>query len=333
MRSALESRIAGRLHGTTMRRARFPPPRPILRFLVAAACAASTGHSGCRRGEAADPGPAKPPAATRLGLSVADSSDPRIDALRAAAADAHVELVVGGKGVKPQPLQVAKLLQTKVAALLLVPSSPDLLHEIDRTASAKSVALVAIGRGNGRIGAWVGLRSATLAKEAGEAAGRALLAAGCTKPRLIVLESSRWPETSRRIEATLQGIAAACGGVEVVVRLTECEEQAETERLLDQGLPHTVAFDALVAADPGPTAAAWSALARIPSREHAFVVGVSDDDALVEKARAAASRLVVVAWKRSDLGAKAIDAALAAAKGDRARSLQEVSATVVGAGR
>ena len=333
MRSALESRFAGRLHGTTMRRARFPPPRPFLRILVAAACAASTGLPGCRRGEAADPGAAEPPAATRLGLSIADLSDPRIDALRAAAADAHVELVVGGKGVKPQPQQVAELLQAKVAALLLVPSSPDLLHEIGQTASAKSVALVAIGRGDGRVGAWVGLKSATLAKEAGEAAGRALLAAGCTKPRVIVLESSRWPETARRIEATLQGIAAACGGVEVVVRLTQCEEQTETERLLDQGLPHTVEFDALVAADPAPTEAAFRALARIPSRERAFVVGVSDDDALVEKARAAGSRLVVVAWKRSELGAKAIDAALAAAKGDRARSLQEVSATVVGAGR
>jgi ABC-type sugar transport system substrate-binding protein len=316
-----------------MRRARLPPPRAVLGVLLAVAGAAWPGISGCRRGEAADPGPAKAPAVLRLGLSIADLSDPRIDALRAAAADAHVELMVGGKGVKPQPLQVAELLQAKVAALLLVPSSPDLLHEIDRTASAKSVALVAIGRGDGRVGAWVGLRSATLAKEAGEAAGRALLAAGCTKPRVIVLESSRWPETSRRIEATLQGIAAACGGVEVVVRLTECEGQAETERLLDEGLPRTVAFDALVAAEPGPTAAAWSALARTPSKDHAFVVGVSDDDALVEKARAAGSRLVVVAWKRSDLGAKAIDAALAAAKGDRARSLQEVSATVVGAGR
>jgi len=89
----------------------------------------------------------------------------------------------------------------------------------------------------------------------------------------------------------------------------------------------------LVAAEPGPTAAAWSALARSPSKDHAFVVGVSDDDALVEKARAAGSRLVVVAWKRSDLGAKSIDAALAAAKGDRARSLQEVSASLVGARR
>jgi ABC-type sugar transport system substrate-binding protein len=316
-----------------MRTVRLPPPRAVLGVLLAVAGAAWPGISGCRRSEAADPASAKAPAATRLGLSVADSSDPRIEALRAAAADAHVELVVGGKGVKPQPLQVAELLQAKVAALLLVPSSPDLLHEIDRTASAKSVALVAIGRGDGRVGAWVGLKSATLAKEAGEAAGRALLAAGCTKPRVIVLESSRWPETTRRIEPTLQGIAAACGGVEVVMRLTECEGQAETERLLDEGLPRTVPFDALVAADPGPTAAAWNALARIPSRGHAFVVGVSDDDALVEKARAAGSHLVVVAWKRSELGAKAIDAALAAAKGDRAHSLQEVSATVVSAGR
>jgi hypothetical protein len=145
----------------------------------------------------------------RLGLSIADLSDPRIEALRAAAADAHVELIVGGKGVKPQPLQVAELLQAKVAALLLVPSSPDLLHEIDRTVSAKSVALVAIGRGDGRVGAWVGLKSATLAKEAGEAAGRALLAAGCTKAR-FVLESSRWPGR-RALRRRCRG-SRPCGG-------------------------------------------------------------------------------------------------------------------------
>jgi ABC-type sugar transport system substrate-binding protein len=292
------------------------------------------GAAGCHRGASGDAKPAERPALTRLGLSIADLSDSRVAALRSAARDAHVELVVGGAtvGVKPQPLQVAELLEAHVAALLLVPSSPDLLHELAQTAASKSVPLVAIGRGDGRVGAWVGLKSGTLAKEAGEIAGRALRKAGCEKPRVIVVETSRWPETSRRIEATLKAIEGECGGVEVVVRLNQCETQAETERLLDEGLARTSSIDAIVAADPAPTAGAWSAVARSAFKDRAFVVGVTDDAALVEKARAAASRLIVVAWKRDELGTKAIEAALAATKGDAARSLQEVGATVVSAG-
>src|SRR5262245_2587645 len=303
-----------------MRRAPIRAAAPVLLAMAAAVPAAIStllGAAGCRR--AAPPAAESPATApTRLGLSIADLADDRVAPLRAAAAAAHVELVVGGAtvGVKPQPLQVAELLEAKVGALLLVPSSPDLLHAIGRTVSAKSVPLVAIGRGDGRVGAWVGLKSGTLAKEAGAAAGRALKREGRTKPRVIVVESSRWPETSRRIEATLKGIEAECGSVEVPVRLTQCETRSETERMVGEGIAGSSPIDLIVAADPTPTAAAWSAVEGSPAKGRTWVVGVSDDDAFVEKARDAGARLIVVAWKREELGRRAIDAALAAMKGD-----------------
>jgi hypothetical protein len=69
---------------------------------------------------------------------------------------------------------------------------------------------------------------------------------------VIVVETSRWPETSRH-RGDAKAIEGERGGVEVVVRLNQCGDAGRDGQLLDEGLARTTAIDAIVAAEAAPT--------------------------------------------------------------------------------
>lgn len=290
--------------------------------------------AGCRR--SAPPAATSPgtPAAVRLGLSLLDAGDARAASLKRAADEAHAELRIEcANGRAPaQSGQVLALIDARVAALLLVPGSPDLLHSAAETAAAKSVALVSLGRGDGAVGGWVGLKSGTLAREAGEAAAKRLRAAGVTRPRLVVVETARWPETTRRDEAVLAALEREFGSLDVPVRLRSCETESETRDRLIEGLPSLVTLDAIVAAEPATTRGACAAVKALKQFARTLVVGVTDDEELAATARAADSRLVLVSFKSADVASKAVAAALRAAKGGAPLPVEEVASELVGAG-
>jgi ABC-type sugar transport system substrate-binding protein len=301
--------------------------RRIFAWVVAAGSLA-----GCHRSAAPPPvNGAPPPAATRLGAALLDPADRCSVALKEAAGEAHAELrVESAEGrLAAQSRQVLTLLDEKVSALLLVPGSPDLLHSVAEIAAAKSVPLVTIGRGDGSVGGWVGLRSGTLAREAGEAAARRLRAAGVTRPRVIVVETTRWPETTRRNEAVLAPLQREFGSLDLPVRLRNCETEAETRDLLVEGLPRLVSVDAIVAAEPATTAGALAAVKEMRPFDRTLIVGVTDDAELAASARAADSRLVLVSFRPADLAQKAVGAALRAAKGGEKPAIEEVAAELV----
>jgi ABC-type sugar transport system substrate-binding protein len=291
--------------------------------------------AGCGK-EATKPADAATAASapTRIGLSLVDASDSRAAALKAAAQAARVDLRVQcANGLfAAQSSQVLALLDEKVTALLLVPSSPDLLHEMAMLVASKSVPLITIGRGDGSVGAWVGVKSETLARETGEAVARTLRQAGVTRPRLVTIESSRWPETKRRNEAVLSALQKEFGSLDLPIRLHDCETEVETLELLLEGLPRLVSVDAILAAEPATTAAAWASVQRVAGMAKTLVAGVTDDDKLATVARADGSRLVLVCWKPSDLATKAVDAALHAAGGGAKGSADEVATELVGVG-
>lgn len=288
--------------------------------------------AGCHRNADPKRAPgASPPAATRLGVSLLDDDDPCTAPLKSAAEEARAELRIecANRRLSAQPGQVLALLDQKVAALLLVPGSPDLLHSVAETAAAKSVPLMTLGRGDGSVGGWVGLKSGTLAREAGEAAARRLRAAGVKRPRIVVVETSRWPETTRRNEAVLAPLQKEFGSLDLPIRLRSCETEAETRDLLIEGLPRLVSADAIVAAEPATTAGAWAAVRDLKPFERTLVVGVTGDAALEAAARAADSRLVLVCFRPADLAQKAVAAALRAAKGGEKLPIEEVAAELV----
>ena len=301
----------------------------LLHWIVAAGSIA-----GCHR-SAAPPEVkgAAATAATRIGLSLAEAADPRAATIKSAAAEQKADLRVecASGRYSAQSNQVLALLDQRVAALLLVPSSPDLLHSIAEIAASKAVPLVAIGRGDGSVGGWVGLKSATLASEAGSAAARRLRAAGVTRPRVVAVETTRWPETTRRNEAVLAVLQKEFGSLDVPVRVRSCETEAETHDLLRQALPQLVSVDLIVAAEPATTAGTWAAIRGVQQFEHTLLVGVSDDADLEASARASDSRLVLVCYRPADLAAKAVGAALRAAGGEKT-PIDEVAAELVVAG-
>lgn len=267
-------------------------------------------------------------------MALLDSADRCAASLKEAAGAARAELrIESAEGrFAAQSRQVLTLLDEKVAALLLVPGSPDLLHSVAEIAKAKSVPLVTIGRGDGSVGSWVGLKSGTLAREAGEAVARRLRAAGITRPRVVVVESTRWPETTRRNEAVLAPLQREFGSLDLPVRLRNCETEPETRDLLISGMPRLVSVDVLVAAEPATTAGAVTALKELRQFDRTLIVGVTDDAELAASARVAGSRLVLVSFRPADLAQKAVGAALRAAKGGEQPAIEEVAAELVEGG-
>jgi ABC-type sugar transport system substrate-binding protein len=280
----------------------------------------------CSKAKEAGPTAPAAPEPPRIAIALGESIDGLAKELRDAAHAKSIEVLIAeahGHSTS-QSEQVGQFFERKIAALLVDPVVPDLLHRFRATAAEKQVPMIGLLRGDGRVGSWVGIASSALAKEAGERAGAWLKSNGCARPRVVVIEDARWPETTRRVEATLEAIEAACGGIDLPLRLRTLLTPAETSTTLLEALGRLGRADVLVAGDRFATEAAVRGARESPLRDSLLVVGTSDDPELAEAARAPKSRLLLVAWKRDELVRLAIDAAAAAI----AAPTQEVSRAV-----
>ena len=288
--------------------------------------------AGCHK-EAAAPAAAKP-ATPRVGLALGEPIDGLGEALRAALRDHGFEVSLESAlgRATAQLEQVAQLLDQKVSILVLDPVVPDVLFRAGAAASDRHVPLLGVLRGDGMAGPWVGVGSGTLAREAGERAGAWLATNGRTRPRVVVVEDPRWPESRRRVEGTLRGLESACGEIELPLRASLLATPEKTAATLVVELARLQGADVLVAGDEFSTAAAVQAAGDCVSKDSIVVVGATSDEKLVESARASGSRLLLVAWDRKELVKRvvtAVDALLA----DPGRGVkEELPSELVGLG-
>ncbi len=193
---------------------------------------------------------------------------------------------------------VLALVDLKVEAILLFPSSPDLLQRARRLAADREVPLLLALRGDGRSGAWVGVASGELAAEAGQRVAARLAADGIAEPRIVVVEDARWPESRRRAEVIIDAIEQRFGRVEVRLRQPL---EGTAELTLESLLPlmaRMQSVDVLIGGDPASTAVACEAAKRSGIASRACVVGISDDSALLDAARLPAARMALVSYTR-----------------------------------
>ncbi len=289
---------------------------------------------GCRKHESPPPQPSDEPAARRIGIALGEPIDGLDAELRAAARERAIDLdIVSAHGFAAvQIAQVSQLLEKRVAALLLGPVAPDTLEQARAAASARQIPLIGLLRGDGKSGSWVGIGSATLARAAGERAGASLRMEGGARPRVVVVEDSRWPETTRRVEATLEGLESKCGGIDLPLRKRMDATPADSIAALVESLARLGHVDVLVAGDRFTTEVAIEGAARSRLKETLLVVGATDDCKAIEAARASSSRLLLVAWKREDLVRTLLDAATSAATDPTAEIRREVACELVGGG-
>jgi hypothetical protein len=156
---------------------------------------------------------------------------------------------------------------------------------------------------------------------------------GIARPRVVVVEDSRWPETTRRVEETLKGIEASCGEIDLPLRLHTAPAPDQTAKALVGALRRMATADVLVAGDRFATEGAVAGAQQSHLAATLLVVGITDDPKLVEAAQRPDARLLLVAWKRDELVAKAIDAvaaALAAPASPESALQREVACELVG---
>jgi ABC-type sugar transport system substrate-binding protein len=280
---------------------------------VAAAIAVTLASSSC--GEEPPP-PAPPATKPTIGIVLGEPIAGLDDGLRAVLRDRPFETEIEASlGLATAQLDlVGRLLERKVALVVIAPVVPDVLFRARSAASTHEVPLIGLLRGDGKSGPWVGVGSTTLAQESGERAAAWLQAHGRKRPRVVAVEDPRWPETRRRVEATLRALEAGCGEIDLPLRAQTSATTDETAKQLSGSLARMKGADVLVAGDAAATAGAVKAAAQSVSKETILVVGMSDDPALIEQAKAAGSRLLLVTWSRDDLlreVAAGIDAALA----------------------
>jgi ABC-type sugar transport system substrate-binding protein len=290
----------------------------------------------CREHAAPSPPPPQAEPPKRVAIALGEPIEGYEARLRDELRERHVDLLVesahGHAAVQIE--QVRRLLEAKPSALLLSPIVPDTLEQARTLAARAGTPLVALLRGDGRNGAWVGVPSSTLAKESGERAGERLIAAGIRRPRVVVVENPRWPETTRRVEATLKGIESRCDSIDLPLRLHPSGTPPEEVTALVGALDRLGTADLIVAGDRAGTATAIEAARASPLGAKLIVIGVTDDPAAIEAARASKSRLLLVAWKREDLvreSLAAIDEASDEASGGAAAT-RAIECELVGLG-
>jgi len=287
---------------------------------------------GCSKKAAENPPEPSAPPFQRVAVLLGEPIDGIETALleEARAREMHLAITSSHGHVNAQIEQVGQALDAGPAALLLGPVAPDVLQRARSAARDKHVPFVALLHGDARSGSWVGVRSSALAREAGERAGRLLLARGIRQPRVFVVEDGRWPESTRRVEEMLRGLEATCGSIQLMLRVAIGLTPAETSSFLLEGLGRAHVVDVLVAGDRMATAGAELGARGSKLKESLLVVGATDDAALVETARGADSKLVVVTWKREDLVKLSIDAVEAAMAAPDAQVTKDVPCELVG---
>jgi len=292
----------------------------------------------CRRKEPAAPvDPAKGPAKSVVGVGLGEPIEGFEQGLRDALRERELDVVVEASHghAAAQLDQVGKLLDRGVSLLVLCPVVPDVLHRSLTLAELKGVPMLSVLRGDGLTGSWVGVSSTTLAREAGKRAGSWLKGKGKARPRIFVIEDARWPEARRRAEETIRGIEEECGSVDVPLRVVTLPTSAETTRVLLDYFRRIDPPDVLVAGDRFATAAGVETRAKCGLASAPIVVGATDDEKLLEAARAPESGLLFVAWKRSDVVARVVDEIAAGLSSASSQTVQkarksEVPCEIVG---
>ncbi|MSR45455.1 MAG: hypothetical protein EXS13_00025 [Planctomycetes bacterium] len=194
-------------------------------------------------------------------------------------------------------LAVQALIDNRVGAIVLFPSSPDLLQRAKRLAAESSVPILFALRSDGRSGPWAGVASDTLAADAGARVAELLGADGIREPTIVAFEDARWPESHRRVESVLDSIERKLGRVQVRLRMFE---EGGVEPTVAKAIPmigRIGRVDLFVAGDPASTAAAQEAATRAGYAATAFVVGISDDAERLATA-AASARTVLIGYER-----------------------------------
>jgi DNA-binding LacI/PurR family transcriptional regulator len=298
-----------------------------------AALAIGVSNLGCRK-HAAEAEPAAPAAPSSPRVSVLlgepiDGFEPKLlEAARARGLQVEIESSHGH--VDAQLEQIGRALERKPAALLLGPIHPDTLQRTRSASGEKQVPFVSLLHGDGKSGSWVGVPSTKLAREAGERAGRVLLARGITRPRVFAVEDGRWPESQRRVEATLKGIEATCGGLNLMLRVKTGVTPADTSTALQEGLRRAHEVEVLVAGDRLATAGAELGARASQLAGSLLVVGVCDDPQLVAAAKAPDAKLIAVAWTAEELARQAVDAVATAIAAPGTEVQREIACELIG---
>jgi ABC-type sugar transport system substrate-binding protein len=291
------------------------------------------GAVACRRSAdpVAAPPPAPAPSAPHHVAILSESAAPLEPKLRELATSSHLDLAVDAPPDATDSLLDAarKRLDERLAALLVAPIAPDPLQRVRQLALEKRVPVVTLMRGDARGGSWVGVKSATLAKECGERAGAWLVQHGCAHPRVVVVEDGLWPETRRRAEATLRGLESACGAVEVPLRFSRGARDDAVASLVT-ALQRIDRADVLLATDPATTAFACDAASASKVADSIVVLGATDDAARVAAAKASGARRLLVAWRRDDVARLAVEALEEAGRKPDSEVEREVPCELVG---
>ncbi len=158
------------------------------------------------------------------------------------------------------------------------------------------------------VGAWLGagVASGEQAAAAGERAAERLVADGVTQATVVAFEDPRWPESRRRVEATLDAVERRCGKVEVRLRVFE---EGGVAPSLEKAMPRLARvgrIDLFVAGDPASTPVALEAARRMGLDVSATLVGISDDPALLAAATQSA-RTFLVGYERAKCAAAILD--------------------------
>jgi len=283
-------------------------PRRALRGRVAGAWLAVLA-AGC--GGDPDPIGAAPTVAARtarIGVVFGERFEGHEEALFAAARARGRELDVrSGHGHdRATELNFQDLIEQRVGAIVLFPAAPELLQRARSLAAERSLPLLSAMRSDGRSGPWAGVASGEQAAAVGERAADRLAADGIARPTVVAFEDPRWPESRRRVEATLDAIERRCGKVEVRLRVFE---EGGVEPSLARAMPRLARVgrvDLFVAGDPASTPVALEAARRTGLDVSATLIGVSDDPALLAAA-AQSARTFLVGYDRAACAAAILD--------------------------